>query len=414
MPKISSLEPGDTRGKSAPTGRGHAPTDRAGGHHTGGRAAVRCAAKTGAARPARIALTAGLAALVAYGGTDLAPRSAVADPDRTGPGTRSDATTEDATAKEGATEDGAAAEADAEARRDAAALRNLINDFYRAPDRGAAYRSALERLATLDLRRLVETGAASFGLDGSPPEPGQGGHEQGGHEQDGQEQEGDERAAGRDADALADLRALDRQQRRLHALRLLATFYAHLVHMQPTVAEPLARAAIASDRRDPAMIGAMALALSGTETGRAAIDTVAATRILEPETIARIRRADTYPFSRLPTETLFDLDVFWVSFFATGDPIYIDKVARGLDPFATIEGDAAGSGGGGPAADPEDAQEVARPAALAIAARWSLMDIAPHHPAVIDALQVIAAARDDRIGAAVASVLTDLGVPTPD
>ncbi|MGP1394104.1 MAG: hypothetical protein ACTS3R_01170 [Inquilinaceae bacterium] len=190
----------------------------------------------------------------------------------------------------------------------------------------------------------------------------------------------------------------------------LTTFYAHVLHGSPEATLPLARRLALSDLPENVLIAALAIASAATPDAGAGLDILEASAVLPAGAFAEIRAAAPYPFPAMTARSFLDLDMFWVSFFATGDTAYIEKIADTLvhwDPDDQALIDLAAS------TEAPDRERLAAQVALietvtALSARWSLARNGRTHPRVRRALSDIAGRRDDKVGDVVEDILTDL------
>lgn len=190
----------------------------------------------------------------------------------------------------------------------------------------------------------------------------------------------------------------------------LTTFYAHVLHGSPEATLPLARRLALSDLPENVLIAALSIASAATPDAGAGLDMLEASAVLPASAFAEIRAATPYPFPAMTAQSFLDLDIFWVSFFATGDTVYIEKIADTLvhwDPDDRALIDLAAS------TEAPDRERLAAQVALietvtALSARWSLTQNGRTHPRVRRALSDIAERREDKVGDVVREILADL------
>ena len=190
-----------------------------------------------------------------------------------------------------------------------------------------------------------------------------------------------------------------------HTLALLAAFYAHVLREDDQAANILP--ARLSDPRSPTagVVGAMAARIAGTEPAARAFEGLIAVGAVPAETADAFRALPVYPYPAMAAQTHLDLDLFWTSFFATGDPAYVEKIAEALafwreDPALRLPADFA--------ILPEARQRLAIiRATMGVEAYASLRDRAPDHPAVAATLRAMSV-RQDRIGHVAQQLVDDL------
>lgn len=182
-----------------------------------------------------------------------------------------------------------------------------------------------------------------------------------------------------------------------HGLALLTVFYAHILHRDPPLALRLAERLAAARRPDNALIGALAIANAATAKTAPALALIERSGLLAADALQTIRATTPYPFPALRAQSHLDIDLFWVSFFATGDTAYLAKI---VDALAWYDAAAAAAA---PHRDPGQLDSAARQALrrqlTAISAYGSLAVHARSHPAVLAALEGFARGRTDQTGA---------------
>ena len=183
---------------------------------------------------------------------------------------------------------------------------------------------------------------------------------------------------------------------------ILSTFMAHVLRANPDLVPVLAGRLAAAGRPRNALIGAHAIVTADGPTVPAALDTLAAAGLLDGETRTALTAAPGYPFPRMQAQTHFDIDIFWTSFFATGDRTYVEKVAEALTYW---ESDAMERLPREYPALSDEAQAMAIiEVTMAIVAHGTLTTNARRHPAVLSALDALSAARSDKVGVIAGSI----------
>ena len=190
-----------------------------------------------------------------------------------------------------------------------------------------------------------------------------------------------------------------------HTLALLAAFYAHVIRADDRAANALPGRLRSPRSSTAGVVGAMAAQIAGTESASRAFDGLIALGAVPPEAANAFRTLPVYPYPDMVAQTHLDLDLFWTSFFATGDPAYLEKIAEALafwredaarrlpEDFATL-------------AESQQRLAIIR-ATMGVEAYASLRDRAPRHPAVAATLRTLAE-RQDRIGYVAERILDDL------
>ncbi len=180
-----------------------------------------------------------------------------------------------------------------------------------------------------------------------------------------------------------------------HTLALLAAFYAHVIRQDDRAANALPGRLRNPRSPTAGVVGAMAAQIAGTDPAARAFDGLVAVGAVPPEAATAFRTLPVYPYPAMAAQTHLDLDLFWTSFFATGDPAYVEKIAEALafwreDPaqrlpegFPTLP-------------EPQQRLAIIR-ATMGVEAYASLRDRAQRHPAVTATLRSLAE-RQDRVG----------------
>lgn len=183
---------------------------------------------------------------------------------------------------------------------------------------------------------------------------------------------------------------------------ILSTFMAHVLHAHPELVPVLAGRLAAVRRPRNALVGAHAIVTAGVPAAPAALDTLASAGLLDDESRRALAGAPDYPFPRMQPQTHFDIDIFWTSFFATGDRLYVEKVAEALTYW---ESDAMERLPREYPALTDEAQAMAIiEVTMAIVAHGTLTSNARRHPAVLSALDALAARRTDKVGVIAGSI----------
>lgn len=164
---------------------------------------------------------------------------------------------------------------------------------------------------------------------------------------------------------------------------LIAGFFAHILRSRPDLIGPLTDRLIARDQPNLSAVGALAIASSGVEAAGPALQRLRQSGTIPAETADALAATAPYPFPTLSVSGTVDLELMWLSFFATGNPLYIRRVAEAM---AYADQGEAG-------------------AALAAFAYASLAERAVNHPAVLETLRTLAAQRSDVVGRSAAQLV---------
>ncbi|MCB9947054.1 MAG: hypothetical protein H6842_04405 [Rhodospirillaceae bacterium] len=214
----------------------------------------------------------------------------------------------------------------------------------------------------------------------------------------------------RPAEAMERLAALDvgafveadRESAETQGMAILTTFYAHILHAHPELVGPLAARLAAGGRHANALVGAVAMATAAVTTGEQGLAVLEASGLLTPAALATVRQAVPYPFPNLRAISHFDIDLLWVSFFATGDARYITEIAESLtywedNPELRLPREY-------PALTLESQQRAIIEVTMAVIAHNTLTANARRHPAVLAALTALSQSRGDRVGVIAGSI----------
>ncbi len=189
---------------------------------------------------------------------------------------------------------------------------------------------------------------------------------------------------------MSPLLAAGDEATRTHRLAVLTAFFAQVLKGAPAPLVGTLPDRLPADRPDNAMVAALAIAMADLpHSGRLLVEIAKAGR-LEPKLVASIRKRPPFRFDRLRAQSPYDLDLLWVSFFATGEAVYIERIAEAVVP--PRPPDAL------PADDPAAAALAEQRTAVAVLAHETLTRGAATHSGVRRALDRLARSRDDRVG----------------
>lgn len=212
------------------------------------------------------------------------------------------------------------------------------------------------------------------------------------------------------AEAIDRLAALDLDSylptddaaRREHGIVLLSTFYAHVLHETPDAASRLIDRTIATEDPEKALVAAVAIARSGMPGSAVALDRLARAGVLSDGVWEGIRAMRPYPFPAMEPRTHPELDVMWMSFFATGDALYVERVAGRLEALEEAE-----LAEGEVTAGPGESRLI--DAVTAVGAYWSLEANARQDDRVLSILRRIAEERSDKVGRIAGVIAEEVG-----
>lgn len=204
---------------------------------------------------------------------------------------------------------------------------------------------------------------------------------------------------------LDDLLAQVDEAQATHTLALLAAFYAHVIREDDRTASVLAARLRSPRSPAAALVGAMAARIAGTVPASRAFEGMIAIGVVTAETATAFGTLPVYPYPEMVAQTHLDLDLFWISFFATGNPAYVEKIGEALafwreDPVDRLPP------GFAQLTETQRRMAIIR-ATMGVEAYASLRDRAPHHPAVAATLRVLAE-REDRVGFVAQRIIDDL------
>jgi hypothetical protein len=157
---------------------------------------------------------------------------------------------------------------------------------------------------------------------------------------------------------------------------LVAGFFTHVLRSRPDQIPIWTDRLIAVDQPNLSAIGALAIASTGLDASAPALDRLRQTGTIPDETAIALADVPAYPFPTLQVTGSIDLELMWLSFYATGNTLYVRRVAETMR--YAEQGDAG--------------------VALAAFAYVSLAERVTTHPAVLETLRTIASQRSDIVG----------------
>lgn len=157
---------------------------------------------------------------------------------------------------------------------------------------------------------------------------------------------------------------------------LVAGFFTHVLRSRPDQIPGWTDRIIAVDQPNLSAVGALAIASTGLDAAGPALERLRQTGTIPDETAAALADVPAYPFPTLQVTGSIDLELMWLSFYATGNPLYVRRVADTM--IYAEQGDAG--------------------VALAAFAYVSLSERVADHPIVLETLRTLADQRNDIVG----------------
>lgn len=193
---------------------------------------------------------------------------------------------------------------------------------------------------------------------------------------------------------------------RPEAIDIVATFYLHVLRGEPALARGFVESVGASS--GPAVLtAATAVWLAGLADRDDLLARLRATGRLSETEVATLTRFPTFnPATFLP-ESAHELDLCWASFYATGEAVYLEKVARHLPymlPRDTMMELAK--------RDEPGLRLIFERALVARAAAWSLVSHAKRHERVMAAMETLALG-EDKMHKATKALMDEVMHPPP-
>ena len=124
-----------------------------------------------------------------------------------------------------------------------------------------------------------------------------------------------------------------------HARAVLMAFYIHVLHDSPEEVLPFARRLALESRGAQAAFGTEAIAYGATQNRREALKIIVDVFGLPSASLDEYEAMQSYPYPAMEAEHWHTLDVLWASFFATGERMYIRKIAKALVHFQVMDDD---------------------------------------------------------------------------
>lgn len=204
------------------------------------------------------------------------------------------------------------------------------------------------------------------------------------------------------AAALGWLPQLESQAlQRPEAIDIVATFYLHILRANPTLARGLV-ASVEHAAGPVALTAATAVWLAGVPDRDSLLARLRAAGRLSESEVARLAGFATFDSASFQPEGAHELDLCWASFYATGESLWLEKVARHLPymlPRDAMEELAR--------RDDPAARQIFERALVARAAAWSLVSHARRHERVKAAMLSLAEG-PDKMHKAVRALVDDV------
>jgi hypothetical protein len=115
-----------------------------------------------------------------------------------------------------------------------------------------------------------------------------------------------------------------------HSRAALMAFYAQVLRKHPDLVLGFARQLVQRTRLGTAAFGAEVIACAGGPVRDVALGIVAKGFRLSDEYAERLRGLPAISYREIPVESGHTLDLLWASFYATGDPHYLRRIAEPL------------------------------------------------------------------------------------
>lgn len=125
---------------------------------------------------------------------------------------------------------------------------------------------------------------------------------------------------------------LDQAQRaeQPHSRAALMAFYIHIVHDNPELCVPFANRLVSEATGERAAFGAEVLAYGAGEHRNEALSIVVKGFKLPPEAMDTYTALEPFPYPKMDATDWQTLDILWASYFASGNDLYIRKIAAPL------------------------------------------------------------------------------------
>ncbi|MFH0946216.1 MAG: hypothetical protein V2A76_13530 [Planctomycetota bacterium] len=195
-----------------------------------------------------------------------------------------------------------------------------------------------------------------------------------------------------------------------HSKLILTAFMAQIIHDHPELELPFAKRMVAETSGEKASLGAEILACGATKHRAEAFETVRKGFGFPEEVVAKSVAPRTFYFPEMEVTHWQVLDVLWGGFYASGDELYIRKIAGMLETFQ-VPDDAFKSRlrelyGSKPEPGSAEGSELVKMLSSQ-SAMMSLTRNAAMYPAVLDVLERVAKTSDGRVKELATSIVTE-------
>ena len=192
--------------------------------------------------------------------------------------------------------------------------------------------------------------------------------------------------------------------RRAESIDIVAMFYLQVLRAYPAGAHAFVDAVSAAG--GPAVLtAATAVWLSGVTDREALVARLRATGRLSDTEVSRLTGFPVFETATFLPQTAHELDLCWAAYYATGDAVFIEKVARHL-PYM-LPKDAMVELG---RSDEPGVRAIFERALVARAAAWSLVSHARRHERVMSALRTMAVG-EEKYNKAVKALFDEVALP---
>jgi hypothetical protein len=114
---------------------------------------------------------------------------------------------------------------------------------------------------------------------------------------------------------------------------VLMAFFAHVLHENPQLVLPFAGRVGSSTRGQLASFCTEAVAIGASAHRDKALSLIGDSFGLADEDLEKLREVAVFPYPQLSPTTWEHLDILWASYYASGDLLYVRKIAQTLEHF---------------------------------------------------------------------------------
>ncbi|MBI3657843.1 MAG: hypothetical protein HY232_15660 [Acidobacteria bacterium] len=197
-----------------------------------------------------------------------------------------------------------------------------------------------------------------------------------------------------------------------HSIAILYGFYATVLHQNPSLLAPFAKALASSSDGYRAAIGMEIMAYSGAPKRLNAIRFVGEKLSVSEKEMARYESLEEYPYKAMQPTDQYLLDIVWACYFASDDFTFLARIAAQLEPIsATLEDTKVRLKAIGEKKPKPDSIEYREALALAQgeAARFALTEVAKDDPKTLSAIARLVANTSGNVSAQLEAILSRLG-----